>query len=850
MLTEFRPLTDLHADATRLAWTWTGPEDRPLFRLVRRPLTYPDKVADGVTVLDLGELLQTPALPWAAVERTLFLVPSSHVASPLQQAETLFFFAGAGDLQPAGVVIRIYDTTNDSDQIIRIENVTRVTRTEQASPPWAAVTTLTIFAAQAGGPEMAIGEVTVATRHVDGLTADRFTWTPAAQPPLRIDFDQFDAHMTVVGTVTVTDDIFRAGFQTWRGGTGLRVGTLPADYLAALAAQASTSAGGGLLAQISIDDHFDQDTGDWQRRTTVAELGLMPGTTYYYRLFLPDADAPESYHTDNTLRAVAVSTGIYGLSHRLYQLLPAVHQQYDEPAPGEHGDGQLRRFLQIFGSALDHARGLAENLDMRHDVHTVRADLVPHLSRWLGWEPDQTLDVLAQRRDIRFAPEIYGTTGTGPNLCALVNRMTGWDCRIKEFVNNVFQTNAPESILLWEIWEQRHDGLTWSTPVPNTRNDNLDGRPAAVLAADNTPWLFWHAKRTDRREIWLQRQDGIDAAPQRAAAGAPDDAPAAHFIDESPAAALVAGRIWLFWSSNRDGNWEIYTRPYTTLPGDPAVRLTDHPAEDRAPAAVGGVNDTLWLFWQSNRRGPTDLWGRANNGDTWSPPARLTSAEFRHETPAAAVDASGRLWLFWSADLGDRRNLFVRVRGQSSWLPGESLTAGWDAPQQITEGRQRDEAPTAVLFNGGVWLFWHSDRGGQWQIWNMIHDGAGWSEPSPIVAEVTADKEPTAIVDAAGTLRLLWRSQRRGRHFQSRTVDTGDPEMLAQLHTFDDRAHYTYHTGAGNEDWYARGIAGIYLAPDTNDTTVVADRISRAANFVESFRPAPVRLVWIPESVE
>ena len=52
--------------------------------------------------------------------------------------------------------------------------------------------------------------------------------------------------------------------------------------------------------------------------------------------------------------------------------------------------------------------------------------------------PDLTQPEPLQRNDIFFAPEIFASVGTIPTLRALVNRMSGWPCQVKEFVDNVF----------------------------------------------------------------------------------------------------------------------------------------------------------------------------------------------------------------------------------------------------------------------------------------------------------------------------------------------------------------------------------------------------------------------------
>jgi hypothetical protein len=127
-------------------------------------------------------------------------------------------------------------------------------------------------------------------------------------------------------------------------------------------------------------------------------------------------------------------------------------------------------------------------------------------------------------------------------------------------------------------------------------------------------------------------------------------------------------------------------------------------------------------------------------------------------------------------------------------------------------------------------------------------DATAWSEPEALTDDITAAKEPAAVVDGDGALRLFWRSQRRGAAYRSRTLDFNDPEMLARLGTFDDRAHYTYDTGIDNEDWYARDTVGVYLTPDVDDADKLRRRIQRMTDFIDPFRPINVRFVWLKDA--
>src|SRR5205823_2982133 len=139
---------------------------------------------------------------------------------------------------------------------------------------------------------------------------------------------------------------------------------------------------------------------------------------------------------------------------------------------------------------------------------------------------------------------------------------------------------------------------------------------------------------------------------------------------------------------------------------------------------------------------------------------------------------------------------------------------------------------------------WHSNHNGPWQIWGRAHDGTGWGNAMRLSPSVHGNKEPAAAIDSTGDMRVVWRSQRRARRYRSRTLDFDDAIMLAEMGTFDDRAHYTYDTGLEPDDWYARGTVGLYLTPDTNDAATIAAVIDRTTSFLEPFRPAPVRYTW------
>jgi phage tail-like protein len=808
-LIEFSAVADRRGRRINLDWAWVSPGDRPRLRLVRRRRAYPTDPADGLLVLDLGDLFQPDGRPWRWIKRRLYLITNAVTEGGLLQAEVIRYLPDSPS-RPGQVTVAIYDPAAPA-QVIKLPGVTRIEKSRSTK-------TIKMWTASAeNSAEVLAGQVVVSTRR-GGVTPSHFKWV-ADGHSVNLDFDRMEAQQTWVSRVTSTDIAFRAKFRTRQKDT--------------------------LRQVVELDEAYNPDTGEWKCRVTVEDMGLEPGVVYYYTLFVLDPETGD--WSEQKWHASTMATDdCYRLDERLYELLPAFYIQYDEPTPTQRGQGQLRRFLQVLGLALNQVRSQAEGLGNRHDVLEVRADLLPHLARWIGWEPDRTLDVLAQRNEILFAPEIYGTIGALPNIRALVNRATSWKCQVKEFVHNVFLSNAPETVHLWEIWEQDYNGREWSQPARRTQTESFDGRPACVRDSHGTTWLFWQSDRGERNEIWLQRQ-GIDPTPRRAM----PDAPGAKYSDESPTAVVVGDQVWLFWDSDRGGHRDIWMQSFnldlsaseSVNSASEPVNLTDHPAQDRCPAVVCH-NGQVWLFWQSDRRGPTDIWCRVwggQNGQSWSLPSRVTEARFRHETPAALVDGSDRLWLFWCNDLGDRRNLYCRIHDGAEWLATGPVPGG---------GPWRDESPAAVLWEGEIGLFWHSNRDGHWQIWRqtLTYDGAHVQHKalSPVTDHPAADKEPCVVADG-GQLRVLWRSQRSGNRSQSRTVDFNDAEMLARLRTFRDVAHYTYDTGRQDDDWYARDTIGIFLTPDMEDAALSIRDRALIESISREFLPIQVRAVFIIE---
>jgi len=258
-------------------------------------------------------------------------------------------------------------------------------------------------------------------------------------------------------------------------------------------------AGGRLLEVLRRTEATVYSAADTvlRRRVELLDNGpsafsLEPGTTYYYQMWSPAfaADADPWPH-----RATATPGDAFGLNRRLYDALPAVYKRHDvltrTPSPGAEtvpeaspAAGQLRRFIDPFGAALDTLRGSAENLRTLHDVDGVDHRYLPLLARWLGWRLSYDDAIPVQRNEIKSASRLYRTVGTVAGIRAIVGRYAGWYVQVAEFAQQMLRANDASAPRLWVTKERAG---VWVAPLDAARVLGFDGGASLAEGAGTLP---------------------------------------------------------------------------------------------------------------------------------------------------------------------------------------------------------------------------------------------------------------------------------------------------------------------------------------------------------------------------
>ena len=195
---------------------------------------------------------------------------------------------------------------------------------------------------------------------------------------------------------------------------------------------------------------------------------------------------------------------------------------------------------------------------------------------------------------------------------------------------------------------------------------------------------------------------------------------------------------------------------------EPSVPVSE-PGQDimRTAVAVDG-RKRVWVVWSANQKGNFDLYARYLEGGRWSAEKRLTSDAGTDINPVAATDAGGRVWIAWQAFR--RGNLEVLAAVQNG--------DGFAAERAVSFSRASDWDPAiAAAPNGDVAVSWDTYDKGDYDVWfRRMRAGAGGVQmdaPAPVAASGNFEARSSLGFDAKSRLWVAYEASadRWGKDF-------------------------------------------------------------------------------------
>jgi len=332
--------------------------------------------------------------------------------------------------------------------------------------------------------------------------------------------------------------------------------------------------------------------------------------------------------------------------------------------------------------------------------------------------------------------------------------------------------------------------LTWDS--------STDSMPSIAQANDGKIWVVWRSYRTGNADIFYKVYDPSQVHPWSS-----ERSLITHSATDTSPSIMQAedGKIWVVWSTNRNGNYDIY---YKTSSDNGATWSTETPlpvavpaADDQDPSIMQTASGTIWLSWSTNRNGNYDIYYKtsSDNGATWSTETSMYAPNpppaADDQNPSITQTADGKIWVVWVRNY----DIYYKTYNGTHWSGGDNTltqdsATKWDLNPSI-----------AQISNGDIWVVW--DSGGEdeqkdiyyrYRYW--IGDNIWfWSFKLRLTYDQADDLMPSIMQTTDGTIWIVWTSWRSGN------CDIYYRKIQLNVNGFTEVSGWTGWTRAGSSPW-------------------------------------------------
>jgi hypothetical protein len=283
---------------------------------------------------------------------------------------------------------------------------------------------------------------------------------------------------------------------------------------------------------------------------------------------------------------------------------------------------------------------------------------------------------------------------------------------------------------IWIFWTRKAEnydifyttsydqGLTWSDETQLTLNSSANTGVSALQASDGTIWLVWSSDRTGNFDIFYKTSSDLGASWS-------NDTQLTTYsgYDLKPSVCQLSnGDIWVVWSSDRTGSYDIYLKTSSdngiSWSGD--IRVTNDPEKDKGPSISEIADGNVWLVWSSDRTGHFDIYYKVYNGVYWYSEKTLTSDTKVDSNPFVFQTLGDKIWVFWSSrepsETGED-DIYYKYSSDNG--------VTWSQKTQFTTDVYDDVWPCVIQTRClTIWVVWTSDRADQpdWGNWDIYYN--------------------------------------------------------------------------------------------------------------------------------
>lgn len=250
---------------------------------------------------------------------------------------------------------------------------------------------------------------------------------------------------------------------------------------------------------------------------------------------------------------------------------------------------------------------------------------------------------------------------------------------------------------------------------------------------------------SDRYGDFLNGSVRVSAVPPEQAA-----APERPGQQDFPAVLSASGKLWTAWQEYDGVSDQLVVRSRTGGHWSPVIVLEKNADIFRSTLAEDGAH-RIWIVWSMQVNGRWDLYARVFDGSRWSDRTRLTSSDAtRNIYHAMTTDSDGRMWLVWQ-----------RTGHGYSQIVAKSFIGGkWSAEEQISSGRSASGnnwwPAIAAGPRGSLALAWDGYASGNYDIYLRRRIDGAWGKEEAVTHTALFEAHPTIAIDKESRIWVAW----------------------------------------------------------------------------------------------
>jgi len=212
-------------------------------------------------------------------------------------------------------------------------------------------------------------------------------------------------------------------------------------------------------------------------------------------------------------------------------------------------------------------------------------------------------------------------------------------------------------------------------------------------------------------------------------------------------AAGTDGTTWVCYTAFTGMEDEIRVRKYANGKWNTFTRVPGVSGDVWMPKALVDGDGCLWVIWSQQEKGNWDIWARALEGKNWLKPYRLTSSPYPDINPAVMLDRLGRIVVAWQGYRNGQSDIFLKVMEDGRW--SEEIT--------ICDEPANDWFPAVAADSGGrIYVAWDSYRNGNYDIFLRSYFEGELGEEVAVATEPNYQVNATLACDSEDRLWVAW----------------------------------------------------------------------------------------------